>query len=80
MKTLTLKIPESLETRLYVFAHQNGLSRSEIVRRALMEYFSSEESVSKPGSFLDLAQDLAGSIEGSRDLSTNKALLEGYGK
>lgn len=79
MKTLTLKIPEILETRLDTFAHQNGLSRAEIVRRALIEFFSSENE-SKPGSFLDLAQDLAGSIEGSRDLSTNKALLEGYGK
>jgi hypothetical protein len=79
MKTLTLKIPEILETRLNVFAHKNRLSRSEIVRRALVEYFSTANE-SNPGSFLDLAQDLAGSIDGSPDLSTNKTLLEGYGK
>ena len=79
MKTLTLKVPEILEARLNTIAHKNGLSRSEIVRRALMEYFSRDD-VSISGSFLDLSSDLAGSIEGPSDLSKNKAHLEGYGK
>lgn len=79
MKTLSLKLPEILESQLDIFARKNGMSRSEIVRRALLEYFS-RDVVSRPGSFLDLARDLAGSIEGPSDLSTNKAYLEGYGK
>ena len=79
MKILTLKLPEVLEVRLNLFAHKNGLSRSEIVRRALMEYFSRDD-VSHSGSFLELSRDLAGSIEGPSDLSTNKAHLERYGK
>ena len=79
MKTLTLKIPEILEARLKILARKNGLTRSEIVRRALMEYFSSEKE-SNSDSILHLSQDLAGSIEGTPDLSTNKTLLEGYGK
>ena len=79
MKTLSLKLPEILESQLDIFARKNGMSRSEIVRRALLEYFSRDE-VSRPGSFLDLARDLAGSIEGPSDLSTNKDYLEGYGK
>ena len=79
MKTLSLKLPEILESQLDIFARKNGMSRSEIVRRALVEYFSRDE-VSRPGSFLDLARDLAGSIEGPSDLSTNKDYLEGYGK
>jgi hypothetical protein len=79
MKTLSLKLPEILESQLDIFARKNGISRSEIVRRALLEYFSRDE-VSRPGSFLELARDLAGSIEGPSDLSTNKDYLEGYGK
>ena len=79
MKTLALKLPEILEARLRTFARRNGLSKSEIVRRALMEYFSRDD-VSDSGSFLDLARDLAGSIEGPSDLSTNKTHFERYGK
>ena len=79
MKTLSFKLPEILESQLDIIAHKKGMSRSEIVRRALLEYFSRDD-VNQPGSFLDLARDLAGSIEGPPDLSTNKAYLEGYGK
>lgn len=79
MKTLTLKLPEILEARLNTFARKKGLSRSEIVRRALMEYFSHDDE-SNSGSFLDLSRDLAGSIESPSDLCTNKTHLEAYGK
>ena len=77
MKTITLKLPEMLEVRLNTIARKNGMSRSEIVRRALTEYLSHDGI--KPGSFLDLSRDLAGSIEGPSDLSTNKARLKRYG-
>jgi len=79
MKTLTLKLPEILENQLNVFARKIGLSRSEIVRRALLEYFKRDEKKDSI-SFLDLSRDIAGSIDGPPDLSTNKAHLEGYGK
>ncbi len=79
MKTLTLKLPEILQIRLSIIAKKNGLSRSEVVRRALMEYFS-HNAADTPGSFLDLSRDLAGSIEGAPDLSTNKDHFNGYGK
>lgn len=78
MKTLTLKLPETLETRLSYLARKKGLSRSEIIRRALFEYFSKD--LKDSGSFFDLAQDLAGSIEGPSDLSTNEAHFKEYGK
>lgn len=79
MKTVTLKLAENLEKRLKAFSRNEGISQSEIIRRALLDYFSNEENA-KSGSFLDLARDLAGSIEGPPDLSTNTAHLEGYGK
>lgn len=79
MKTLSLKLPEILESQLDIFARKNGMSKSEMVRHALFEYFSREDVI-RSGSFLDLARDLAGSIKGPSDLATNKDYLEGYGK
>ena len=79
MKTISFKLPEILGSQLDIFARKQGMSKSEIVRRALLEYFSRDD-MNQQGSFLDLARDLAGSIEGPPDLSTNKAYLEGYGK
>lgn len=78
MKTITLKLPEFLEARLNHTAQKSGLSKSEIVRRALDAYFSREQTVPS-GSFLDLARDMAGAIAGPADLSTNKSYLDGYG-
>ncbi|RJP27034.1 MAG: ribbon-helix-helix protein, CopG family [Candidatus Omnitrophota bacterium] len=79
MKTLTLKLPDILESRLNTFARKRELSRSEIVRHALTDFFSREE-MSESGSFLDCSRDLVGSIEGPSDLSTNKSHFETYGK
>lgn len=79
MKTLTLKLPEILEARLSLCASKNGLSRSEIVRCAIVEYLSHGHAC-KSSSFLELSRDLAGCVEGPSDLSTNKAYLKGYGQ
>lgn len=78
MDTLTLKVPDVIKSQLNSAAKKQGLSKSDIVRRALVEYFS-KDHVTVSGSFLDLAVDLAGTIEASSDLSTSKAHLEGYG-
>ena len=78
MDILTLKVPEMIKTQLNSLAKKRGLSKSDIVRRALVEYFS-KDNVALSGSFLDLAEDLAGTIKASSDLSTCKANLEGYG-
>ena len=79
MDTLTLKIPEVLKTKLSRYAKQKGLSRSEIVRKALLDFFS-EGDVRLNGAFIDFSEDLAGSVEGPSELSTNKKYLDGYGK
>lgn len=79
MSTITLKVPEVLNTQLNSYSRQKGLSKSEIVRIALNEYFS-KDSTQSSSSFLDLSGDLAGSIEAPSDLSINKKYLEGYGK
>ncbi len=78
MKTITLKLPEALEAHLDSMAKKTKLSKSEIIRRAIMYYFSNMNTGDK-GSFLDLTKDLVGTIEGPEDLSTNKDHLKEYG-
>ncbi len=79
MNTLTLKIPEVIKEKLKTYSRRKGLSRSEIVRKALTEYFEKDDFKDQ-GTFYDLAKDLAGSVKGPSDLSTNKEHLSGYGQ
>ncbi len=78
MSTLTLKVPDELNSQLNRYAKRKGLSKSEIIRIALIEYFS-RDNIKHEQSILDLSEDLAGSIEAPSDISTNKDYLEGYG-
>ncbi len=79
MYTLTLKIPEIIKEKLNSYSKYKGLSKSEIVRNALLEYFD-KGNFEKEGTFYDMAKDLAGSVESNSDLSTNKNFLTEYGK
>ena len=79
MQTLTLKLPEVLEAKLNIFSRKMRKSRSEIVRRAIIQYISYGDK-SQSGHFLDLSRDIVGSIGGPADHSSNKANFEGYGK
>ena len=79
MKTLTLKIPENIEIQLITLARERGISKSQIVREALMEYFS-QNKIKSTGSFTELAHDLAGCVEGPSDLAINKNYLKEYGE
>ncbi len=79
MKTVSLKLPELLDAKLTTLIRKRGTSKSAIIREALEEYLSREGEPS-PGSFLELAQDLCGCVEGPVDLSTNQDHLDGYGQ
>ena len=79
MDTMTLKIPDFIKEKLKNFSKKKGLSKSEIVRNALIEYLDKDDVIKK-GTFMDLAMDLAGSVDEKPDLSTNKKYLEEYGK
>lgn len=79
MEILTLKIPKALKSKLSSHARQKGTSQSEIVRKALTEFFSKDD-IRLNGSFVDYAQDLVGSVEGPQDLSSNKKYLDDYGR
>jgi predicted DNA-binding protein len=76
VKTISLKLPQSLSIKLERVAKKRGQSKSEIVREALEHFLSSE----RPVSALELAGDLVGCGRGPGDLSTNPKYMEGFGE
>lgn len=79
MITLTLKVSDVLNAQLKTFAQKKGLSKSEIVRIALNDYFSKNEN-DISNSFYDYSKDLSGKIVAEPDLSTSKKYFADYGK
>lgn len=79
MKSISLKLDPALERRLTETARRRGVTKSSVVRAALLSFL---ESGTSPGglSAYDLAKDLCGSVAGPGDLSYNKAHMEGFGK
>jgi hypothetical protein len=78
-KTLSIKLPSELESQLRETAAESGETTSSIVREALAEYFSRAPRPKKGGA-LDLLGDLVGSLEGPRDLATNRKHMKGFGE
>jgi predicted transcriptional regulator len=79
MSTISLKLPDALAARLAAAARKRGHTRSALVREIL------EEFLDRGGAFqgcscLELAANLAGSVEGPEDLSVDQRHLSGYGK
>lgn len=79
MKTISLKLPESLDAKLNRVAKQRDQTKSDVVREAL-EQFLNGERTSRMVTVAELASDLLGSAEGPSDLATNPKYMEGYGK
>jgi predicted transcriptional regulator len=75
MRTVSFKLPESLDDALTDLAKARRSSRSAIVREAL-------ESVAKAKrrSVTALAGSLVGSLEGPPDLASDAKHMAGYGK
>lgn len=75
---MTVKLPDALAARLRAAVHRRGRTQSELVREALELHLDGHTPL--PGSCLDLARDLAGSVSGPADLSSNRRHLRGYGR
>jgi predicted transcriptional regulator len=78
MKTLSLKLPDTLDDQLEALASRRRTSKSAVVRDAISGYLKVSSAPTR-ASFTALAGDLAGSIEGPEDLSVNPDHLAGYG-
>lgn len=79
MRTITVKLPDGLAARVSAAVRRRGVTTSALIREALADRVGSPTD-GPPGSCLDLARDLRGSLEGPVDLSSNPARLAGYGR
>lgn len=84
MHTVSMKLPDPLAAELAAQAERRKLSKSALIREALTRYLAEPEDGEArptPGSFLERARHLAGSVKGApADLSDDPAHLEGYGR
>jgi Arc/MetJ-type ribon-helix-helix transcriptional regulator len=79
MRTITVKLPSGLAARLDARVKRRGIALSDVVRRALERHLD-EDDAGPPGSCLELAADLAGSLSGPSDLASSARHLRGYGR
>jgi len=79
MKNISLKLPDELHSKLEQLSKQRGAAKSDVIRDALEAYFAAPKNGARV-SCLDLASDLAGSIDGPADLATNSKYMRGYGR
>lgn len=80
MGTLTLKISPELEDALAKAAREAHVTKSELVRRALVAY-TTRAPQTPFVSALEQAGDLVGCFTGGpKDLASNPRHLEGFGK
>ena len=77
MKTISLQISRTLDAQMKRLARKSGQKKEDLIKEALEMY--SGEKANHP-SCLELAVDLAGCVEASSDLSSNKNHLNGYGE
>ena len=78
MTTMTIKMPEQLSARVRQQASDSGVNCSEFIRQAV-EKLLNAGSRPAAGTCLALASDLAGCLEGPRDLATNPDHMKGFG-
>ncbi|HZR04147.1 MAG TPA: ribbon-helix-helix domain-containing protein [Burkholderiales bacterium] len=79
MKTVTIKLPSTLDAKLAAIAERRGArSKSEVIREALDRFVATEQAM-EPGSLLEALEDFAGVLEGPTDLSTHPKYLEDFG-
>jgi hypothetical protein len=79
MRTISLKLPDGLAARVSAAVRTRGVTTSALVRAALEDRLGPEKD-GRPGSCLDLASDLRGSLVGPANLSSNRAHLKDYGR
>jgi len=75
VKTVTCKLPESLDAQLEAAAREEGVSKSQVLRQALEDRIKRNRSKKSPRAF-DLVKDLCGSIKGPADLLTNPRYMD----
>jgi hypothetical protein len=79
MTTISLKVPDALDSRLAEEARRRRTSKSAVVRECVEKMLLSP-SKDTVASCPDLAGDLAGCLKGPRDITTNPRYLDDFGQ
>ena len=79
MTTISLKVPDTLDSRLTAEAQRRRTSKSAVVRECVEKMLIAPRK-DRAASCLDLAGDLAGCLKGPRDIATNPKYLEDFGQ
>lgn len=80
MRTLSLKIPDTLDQRIALEVTRRKIGKSAFVREAIEQHLATPSASRRPQSFIELAGDLIGRRKGPGDLSTNPKYLKNFGK
>jgi hypothetical protein len=78
VKTITCKLPETLDAELEAAARDEGVSKSQVVRKAVEDRIRRNRAKRSPRAF-DLVKDLCGSVKGPADLLTNPKYMDDFG-
>jgi hypothetical protein len=79
MSTVSLNLQPGLDRALAELAKSRALSKSALIREALEWYIAFAKHPAE-GSFLALAKDYAGCVDGPPDLSSGAGHLGSYGR
>lgn len=80
MQTISLKLSDAMSRKLDIATHKKGISKSELLRTIIEDYLSHLNNKKNKVSFLELAEDLCGCVNGPSDLSVNQKYFEDFGK
>lgn len=85
-ESFKMRLTPAQKAKIKRLAERKGSTQKEAVLAAVERelaadtYEEADAIEPQPGSVLELAQDLCGSVEGPSDLSTNPKYMEDYGK
>lgn len=81
MPVLSIKLSDQLDAQVQGRAQAEHLSKSELVRRALLAYLQQSPAVAQQPAALAAVADLVGSCLGApADLASNPEHLAGFGR
>ena len=75
-----MKVTPEQKAKIEKLAERRGVTQTKAVMDLIEKEVEDEPIQAKPGSFLEAAGDLVGSVEGPGDLSTNPKYMEGFGR
>jgi metal-responsive CopG/Arc/MetJ family transcriptional regulator len=78
VNTITCKLPAKLDAELSAAAQEQGVSKSEVVRKALEDQIGRRRGKKTHRAF-DLVGNLSGSLNGPADLLTNPKYMKDFG-